>query len=131
MQKLNLSHKDFIKQYRRMVFNVLAKNCDDHTKNISFLMNQKGEWSLSPAYDITFSYNPNNYWINQHQMSVNGKRKNITIQDLETIGEAYEIRNRKTIIKEVKEAISHWRKIAEEIKIDEKRIKWIESNLIT
>jgi serine/threonine-protein kinase HipA len=61
-----------------MCFNAIARNHDDHTKNISFLMDPQGEWHLSPAYDVTFAYNPGNIWLKQHQMSINGKRLGIT-----------------------------------------------------
>jgi len=125
MRKLNLNHTDFVKQYRRMVFNVLAKNCDDHTKNISFLMNKNGEWKLSPAYDVTFAHNPENYWIKQHQMSVNGKRNNITLEDLDIVGEKHGIRNRKGILKEVQQSVLQWETIAKEVGIEKKRIDYI------
>ena len=65
-----------------MVFNVLARNQDDHVKNVSFLMDRRGRWSLSPAYDVTYAYNPHGMWTGTHQMTVNGKRDAITMQDL-------------------------------------------------
>ena len=68
--------------YRRMVFNVIMVNQDDHVKNIAFLMNKRGEWSLAPAYDLTFSYNPENTWLRAHQMRINGKTDDITYNDL-------------------------------------------------
>ena len=83
---LNSSMSDVEQLYRRMVFNVVFVNQDDHVKNISFLMNKKGEWKLSPAYDITFSYNLNNRWLRAHQMLVNGKSENITYNDLISSG---------------------------------------------
>ena len=73
MRELGLSYKEIEQFYRRMVFNCLAVNQDDHVKNISFLMDRSGEWALSPAYDITFSYNPENKWLCAHQMTINGK----------------------------------------------------------
>ena len=83
---LNSSMIDVEQLYRRMVFNVVFVNHDDHVKNISFLMNRKGEWKLSPAYDVTFSYNLNNRWLKAHQMLVNGKNANITYDDLVSAG---------------------------------------------
>ena len=79
---LNSSMRDIEQLYRRMVFNVLLVNQDDHVKNISFLMDKSGNWKLSPAYDITFSYNQNNIWLKAHQMLINGKNENITYDDL-------------------------------------------------
>ena len=73
MRELNLSMKEMEQFFARMVFNCLAVNQDDHVKNVSFLMDRTGEWRLSPAYDITFSYNPTNRWLRAHQMSVNQK----------------------------------------------------------
>ena len=83
---LNSSMVDVEQLYRRMVFNVIFVNHDDHVKNISFLMNRKGEWKLSPAYDVTFSYNLNNRWLKAHQMLVNGKNEKITYDDLVSTG---------------------------------------------
>ena len=68
--------------YRRMVFNVMVKNHDDHTKNHSFLMNEKGSWSLSPAYDLSYAYSPDSRFIARHQMSLNGKRDNFVLEDV-------------------------------------------------
>ena len=82
VRQLRLSHEDMEQLCTRMIFNVLAKNNDDHVKNISFLMNRKGEWKLSPAYDLTLSYNPDNRWLKAHQMSINGKRTEITRNDI-------------------------------------------------
>jgi serine/threonine-protein kinase HipA len=66
---------DAAQQYRRMLFNVIARNQDDHTKNIAFLMGPDGKWKLSPAYDVTYSHNPAGRWTNKHQMIINGKRE--------------------------------------------------------
>lgn len=127
--KMELNQMEFEKFYRRMVFNVLAKNNDDHTKNISFLMDKKGEWKLSPAYDLVYAYNPNNYWLKQHQMSINGKRNHITESDLIKVGKMYDIKNRKIIINEVKEGISHWKKFATDVDISKEFISKIDKNL--
>jgi len=78
MRTLRLSKADATEQYRRMLFNVVARNQDDHTKNISFLMTEKGKWTLSPAYDVVYSHNPSGQWTNQHQMSAQGKRDEFT-----------------------------------------------------
>ena len=82
MRRLRISATEISQFYRRMVFNVLARNQDDHVKNISFLMDRKGIWRLAPAYDVTYAYNPDGMWTGTHQMSINGKRDRITRQDL-------------------------------------------------
>lgn len=82
MRQLKLPHGDFVQLYKRMLFNEFAKNYDDHTKNIAFLMNKQGEWSLAPAYDMTFSYRKGSPWVSAHQMLINGKADNITLNDL-------------------------------------------------
>ena len=84
--QLTNSVADVTELYRRMVFNVIFVNQDDHVKNTAFLMNKKGEWKLSPAYDLTFSYNPDNTWLRAHQMSINKKTENISYDDLITSG---------------------------------------------
>lgn len=129
MKKMNLSNDDMQKQYRRMVFNVVAKNCDDHTKNISFLMNKKGEWKLSPAYDVTYAYDRTNRWLKQHQMSINGKRLDITNNDLLIIGEKFNIQNKEQIIGNVIDGVSNWDKVAKKAGISENNITRISSKL--
>jgi serine/threonine-protein kinase HipA len=122
MRKLRLSKADAIQQYRRMLFNVIARNQDDHTKNIAFLMNQEGQWALSPAYDVTFSHNPAGKWTNHHQMSINGKRDNFTVDDLVAVGEAISIPNSKKIIKEVIDAVKKWPEFADSASIKKKSV---------
>ncbi len=91
MRKLRLSRADAIEQYRRMVFDVIARNQDDHTKNIAFLMDRDGRWRLSPAFDVIYSHNPAGKWTDQHQMSVNGKQDHFTTSDLLVVGESISI----------------------------------------
>jgi serine/threonine-protein kinase HipA len=112
MRRLRLPKSDAIQQFRRMVFNVLARNQDDHTKNISFLMDRDGTWSLSPAYDLTYSHNPAGQWTNQHQMSLNGKRDHFTTADLVGIGESISIPKPAALIDEVRDAVSRWPEFA-------------------
>ncbi|WP_024769422.1 type II toxin-antitoxin system HipA family toxin [Aquimarina macrocephali] len=108
MRQLRLPHSDAIQLYKRMVFNVIARNQDDHTKNISFLMDKRGVWRLSPAYDVTYSYNPEGIWTSMHQMSINGKRDNFTLQDLITVGEKISYKNHKEAIQQVVDVVSNW-----------------------
>ncbi|MGL5631314.1 MAG: type II toxin-antitoxin system HipA family toxin, partial [Azovibrio sp.] len=98
IKALNLSENALAEGYRRMVFNVLAANCDDHTKNLSFLMSPTGHWQLTPAYDVTHAYNPKGEWTYQHLMSVNGKFRNITQQDLESVGDRFMVPDYRGII---------------------------------
>jgi serine/threonine-protein kinase HipA len=81
IRRLGLGMEAIEEQFRRMAFNVIARNQDDHTKNIAFLMDRSGKWSLSPAFDVIYSWNLRGGWTNQHQMSINGKRDNFTIDD--------------------------------------------------
>jgi serine/threonine-protein kinase HipA len=129
MRKLNLSQSEIEQQFKRMVFNVMSKNLDDHTKNISFLMNDIGKWSLSPAYDLTHSYDPNNKWLKQHQMSINGKRNNIEYNDLIEVAEKQMIGNTNFIIQEVQEGVSNWIKIAKNLDIPLEKTNKIEQSL--
>lgn len=108
MRQLRLPHTDAIQLYRRMLLNVIARNQDDHTKNISFLMDKKGVWKLAPAYDITYSYNPTGIWTSLHQMSINGKRDGFTIDDLIAVGDQISYKNAKQTIQEVVEVVSNW-----------------------
>lgn len=108
MRKLRLSKQDARQQFRRMVFNVMARNQDDHTKNIAFTMTRSGRWELSPAFDVTYSHNPAGKWTNMHQMSINGKRDHFSYDDLLTVGNSISIQNPHAIISDVAEAVSEW-----------------------
>lgn len=118
-------------QFKRTVFNVITRNQDDHTKNIAFLMDQTGEWKLSPAFDMTYSYNPNGQWTSRHQMSVNGKREKFKIEDLIELGKKADLKNSqiKSIIEETKETVSQWKKYATEAKVTPALQKEIQKNL--
>lgn len=98
--------------FRRMVFNVVSSNNDDHSKNHAFLMSQDGRWSLAPAYDLTFAYNPSSRWTASHLMSVNGKFKNITASDLHTVGERFNVPDYRGIIRKVDAAVKRWPEFA-------------------
>lgn len=116
MRQLKLPHTDFVQLYKRMLFNEYAKNYDDHTKNITFLMDKEGVWQLSPAYDMTFSYSKSSTWVNAHQMLINGKADEITRDDLIKVAEKAGIKSSEAekYIKQVKKAISEWHGFAEE-----------------
>ena len=108
MRSLKLPFSDAEQLFRRMVFNVLSQNNDDHTKNISFLMDRTGQWRLSPAYDVTFAYNPSNFWLAQHQLSINNKRRDISYADLLTVANQMNIKKGKEIIQQQQEVIRNW-----------------------
>ena len=112
IRQLKLPYTENEELYRRMVFNVIARNQDDHTKNISFLMNESGIWSLSPAYDVTYAYNPSNIWTKRHQLSINGKRDNITREDLLKLAINVNVKKPSSIINNIIEKVSSWNKYA-------------------
>lgn len=128
---LNGPVSDVEEQFRRAVFNVLARNQDDHVKNISYLMDQEGNWSLSPAYDITYSYNPSGKWTGKHQMSLNNKRGEFTKEDLFGLAKTGGIKRTKAekIINKVQNAVSDWLSIAEAVGINEKQASEINNVL--
>ena len=114
MRLLRLPYSDAEQLFRRMVFNVLARNQDDHTKNISFLMNKNGNWKLAPAYDVTYAYNPENRWVFQHQMAVNGKRQDISNSDFAAVAKQMNIKKHQVIVDEIHASIQQWRGFAAE-----------------
>ena len=114
MRRLRLTYPEAEEFYRRMVFNVVARNQDDHTKNISFLMDRQGVWHLSPAYDMSWAYNPNGGWTATHQMSINNKWDNISREDLLTVASEMNVKGAKQIIDQVVDAVSQWPRLAKE-----------------
>ena len=118
MRLLVLPYPQAEQLYRRMVFNVIAKNCDDHTKNFAFTMDQSGEWSLSPAFDVCYAYRPSSSWVSQHCLSVNGKRKNIEKADLLEVARKMNIKNANEIIDQIDQVISRWKDYANDQKVD-------------
>lgn len=125
MRKIKLSKMEQLQLFRRMVFNVIARNQDDHTKNIAFLMNQDGEWSLSPAFDMMYSYNPAGKWASKHQMTINGKRDEFTKEDLLSVAASSDLKGANNVIKDVLGAVKQWPDFATQAGISDKRIKQI------
>ncbi len=113
MRQMQLPYTDMEELFRRMVFNIMARNQDDHTKNISFLMNPGGKWSLSPAYDITFAYNPSNFWLKSHQMTINGKKDDLNLTDVLTVAKNVHLKKPTQLIHECREAIVRWGEFAD------------------
>ncbi len=103
-------------QFRRMAFNIVARNQDDHVKNIAFLMDKSGNWSLSPAFDVIYSFNPAGSWTASHQMTLNGKRDDFTMDDFKACAKAASMKRGRAeaIVNEVREAVSRWKGYAEE-----------------
>ena len=122
MRKLGLSQLEVEEFFRRMVFNVVYKNCDDHVKNISFLMDKNGKWELSPAYDVSLAYNPQGAWTSGHQMLINGKRTGIIEQDILASGKEMGLKSSKCkeIIDEVIESKKYWMDFAQKASLPEK-----------
>ncbi len=128
MRRLELPGEQIEQQFRRAVFNVVARNQDDHVKNIAFLMDRSGQWSLSPAFDVAYSYNPSGAWTSKHQMSINGKRDDFELSDLVAMASVGGIKKRKAteIVAEVESAVSDWQSHASTAGVSEKDTDRIE-----
>lgn len=122
MRRLRLPYPDAEQQFRRMVFNVAARNLDDHPKNIGFVMGPDGAWRLSPAYDVIYAHNPGGTWTNQHQMSIRGKREGVTRADLLAVAQEMNIKHPGAIVGEVVDAVSRWPEFAREAGVSEARL---------
>lgn len=131
MRLLKLTYPEAEQMFRRMVFNVIATNYDDHTKNFSFLLKQNQKWELAPAYDLCFSYDPNNHWVNKQTLSVNGKRLNITQDDMLSIANDNSIKKGKSIINEINTVIKKWKSFARTASVREDLMSRIADNLNT
>jgi serine/threonine-protein kinase HipA len=129
MRKMRLPYEDALEMYKRIVFNVVGKNLDDHTKNISFLLKKGDSWRLSPAYDVIYNHNPEGKWTRRHQMSINGKRENISYKDLLVLGKENNIKTSKKIIEQVLETLAKWKDYATDAGIENNRIKEIGKNM--
>lgn len=130
MRQMKLPYSDMEELYKRMVFNVMSRNQDDHTKNISFLMFPDGKWQLSPAYDVTYAYNPDNFWLKAHQMSVNGKRENILLDDLLAVAKNINLKKPLPIIELCTKVLSIWTDYAVKSGIENTQIEQIGKQII-
>ena len=117
MRELKLPYPDAEQLFRRMVFNVLARNCDDHTKNFAFRLKKDGKWELAPAYDVCHAYQPKHKWVSQHALSINGKRTDISKDDLLTIGRSIRSNKAAEIIDEISHIVNQWKRFADEVKV--------------
>ena len=119
IRQLGLAMSVIEEQFRRMVFNIIARNQDDHVKNIAFLMNKSGNWSLSPAFDMTYSFNPSGAWTSIHQMTMNRKRDDFTLNDFKACAKTASMKRGRaeTIVGEVRDVVARWRDYADEAKV--------------
>jgi len=115
IRQLGLGVGAIEQQFRRMVFNIVIRNQDDHVKNIAFLMDKKGQWALAPAFDMAYSFNPTGVWTATHQMTMNGKRENFVSEDFRSCARAALMKRgqEKSIISEVLDVATSWRKYAQ------------------
>lgn len=119
MRQLELPMAAIEQMYRRMVFNIVARNQDDHVKNIAFLMDKTGHWSLAPAFDVTYSYNPAGVWTGSHQMTLNGKRDAFTLQDFKACARKVSLKRGRAeaIVEEVQAVVARWPDYAEQARL--------------
>ena len=129
MKYLGCSQKDITQQVLRTMFNVVSRNQDDHVKNNAFLMNQNGEWRLSPAFDVMYAYNPGGEWTNAHQMSINGKNSHFELNDLISFAEIWNLKPSasRQMLEKVITAVRLWQVLAVETGIDDKIINLVHS----
>jgi serine/threonine-protein kinase HipA len=127
IQRLGGAASSIEQMFRRMVFNVVARNQDDHVKNVAFLMDRSGAWELSPAFDITYAYRPVSDWTSRHQMSLNGKRDDFTLEDFRATGRVASLRRGRAtrIVAEVCEVVGEWQRYAEQAGVDDDHIRRI------
>lgn len=129
IRQLKLSYENTEQLFIRMVFNIVARNQDDHTKNISFLMDETGKWSLAPAYDVTYAYDPKNKWMKSHQMSVNGKYDEINRKDILALAKNINIKKANEKIDSVIDVVRNWNNFAKKANVNSEQIRFIHSVL--
>jgi serine/threonine-protein kinase HipA len=130
VRRLGLGTPVVEQQFRRMVFNVVARNQDDHVKNIAFLMDRQGAWSLAPAYDVIWAWQPGNLWLDAHQMSINAKRDHFTVADLRAVAELAGLKRGRAqaILAEVADVVAGWTDLADQVGVDEQMAEQIASS---
>jgi serine/threonine-protein kinase HipA len=126
---LQLPRKDLEQQVRRAYFNVIIRNQDDHTKNIAYLMDRSGKWTLSPAFDVVYAYNPSGSWTSQHQMSINGKATNFSEDDLIALASYADIGKRRAqkMLAEIRDVVMSWEHYAERARMSENHAKRVKN----
>ena len=131
IRSLDLDMESVEEQFRRITFNILARNQDDHVKNIAFLMDKTGRWQLSPAYDVTYAYNPDGTWTANHQMTMNGKRDDFTLDDFKACAKVASMKRgrERAILDEVRDAVLRWPEFAAEAGVQPEKARAIEAAL--
>lgn len=130
IRDLKLDRSAMVEAFRRMVFNVMARNCDDHSKNFSFRLKENSSWELAPAYDVTYAHNPLGEWTHQHLMSVNGKFKDFMIGDLLAEADRFGVGEAKRIIDQVREALREWPVLADKAGITAEVIQQVQRHML-
>lgn len=130
MRILRLPYPEAEQMFRRMVFNVIARNCDDHTKNFAFRLKEGGNWELAPAYDMCHAYRPDSIWVSQHALSIQGKRKGIKKDDLINFAKAMNIKKSENIISEINSKVQNWNSYADEVHVNAKLRDSIKKTLL-
>jgi len=130
MRALRLDYQEAEQMFRRMAFNVLARNCDDHTKNFSFRMKKGEKWTLAPAYDICHAYDAKSIWVSQHALSINGKRRNQTKQDLLSVAQSMNIKKAEIILEETTAVVQNWNEYADKVGVDKAKRDAIKKTFI-
>jgi serine/threonine-protein kinase HipA len=118
IRRLGMEQQALEQQFRRMVFNVIARNQDDHTKNIAYLMDKDGRWRLAPAFDVIYAWNPAGDWTRHHQMTINGKRDDFAAADLLAVGTQFGVADSAAIVRQVGDAVRRWPEFATEAGVD-------------
>jgi len=130
IERLRLDYGAREEAFRRWVFNVIAANCDDHTKNVSFLLREGGSWELAPAYDVSHAYNPKGEWTYQHLMSIHGKFASVTRADLLAVADQFGIGTAPRVLKQVADAVAAWPDFAAQAGVSSKETTHIRQHLI-
>lgn len=129
MREIKLTYPEAEQMFRRMVFNVIARNCDDHTKNFAFRLKKDSQWELAPAYDLCHAYKPDHQWVSQHALSINGKRKGISKSDLMVIGKSIKCKQAYVIIEEIESTVMNWKKFASDVDVSKKLSEAIDKTI--
>ncbi|MCY1523569.1 hypothetical protein D9M68_584730 [compost metagenome] len=130
MRALSLPYPQAEQLFRRMTFNLLARNCDDHTKNFAFTMDKSGTWNLSPAYDICHAYRPGSIWVSRQSLSINGKREQINRSDLLEVARKMNIKRADPLINEIQGVIGQWKRYAKQVGVSSRLSEAIHQTLI-
>jgi serine/threonine-protein kinase HipA len=129
LRQLELQPLEFEQAFRRIAFNVMASNCDDHSKNVSFVLRDRRAWTLAPAYDVVYAYNPKGEWTYQHLMSVNGKFAAITREDLLLLADRFQIGTALKVLDQVRAAVATWPDFALQAKVPAETTQRIREHL--